>query len=183
MRLLGHNELTLHPRQWYCWSLICSWSIACWHCCNYIFTNSTVITQIFFVTCDKAMKLTHWGLVTPYGDIDLVNIGSGNGLLPDGTKPLPESMLTYHKYGLVAITQGLFHIKYLSHQFLKWAWNARIKISFKSPGGQWVKTGDNYSNREVFLWFNANKFSANRTKTPYTVCKNTTNTHSLPQQH
>ena len=25
-----------------------------------------------------------------------VNIGPGNGLLPDGTKPLPESMLTYH---------------------------------------------------------------------------------------
>ena len=25
-----------------------------------------------------------------------VNIGSGNGLLPDGTKPLPEPMLTDH---------------------------------------------------------------------------------------
>ena len=25
-----------------------------------------------------------------------VNIGSGNGLLPDGTKPLPEPMLTYY---------------------------------------------------------------------------------------
>ena len=24
-----------------------------------------------------------------------VNIGPGNGLLPDGTKPLPEPMLTY----------------------------------------------------------------------------------------
>ena len=24
-----------------------------------------------------------------------VNIGPGNGLVPDGTKPLPESMLTY----------------------------------------------------------------------------------------
>ena len=24
-----------------------------------------------------------------------VNIGSGNGLLPDGTKPSPEPMLTY----------------------------------------------------------------------------------------
>ena len=26
-----------------------------------------------------------------------VNIGSGNGLLPDDTKPLPESMLTYNQ--------------------------------------------------------------------------------------
>ena len=31
----------------------------------------------------------------------LVNIGSGNGLLPDGTKPLPEPMFTYCKYGPV----------------------------------------------------------------------------------
>ena len=34
------------------------------------------------------------GLVTPYGDVDLVNIGSGNGLVLSGTKPLPEAMLT-----------------------------------------------------------------------------------------
>ena len=27
-----------------------------------------------------------------------VDIGSGNGLLPDGTKPLPEPVLTYHMY-------------------------------------------------------------------------------------
>ena len=56
-----------------------------------------------------------------------VNIGTGNDLLPDGTKPLPEPMLTYHKYGPVAITQELFYNKYLSHQLLKWAWNALIK--------------------------------------------------------
>ena len=38
---------------------------------------------------------THKGLVTPYGE--WVNIGSGNGLLRNGTKPLPEPMLTYHQ--------------------------------------------------------------------------------------
>ena len=27
----------------------------------------------------------------------LVNIGSGNGLLADGNKPLPEPMLTYQQ--------------------------------------------------------------------------------------
>ena len=31
--------------------------------------------------------LTHCGQITPYGDIDLVNIDSSNGLLLDGTKP------------------------------------------------------------------------------------------------
>ena len=33
-----------------------------------------------------------------------VNIGSGNGLLPDGTKPLPEPMLTNDQWGVVAFT-------------------------------------------------------------------------------
>ena len=42
-------------------------------------------------------SLTHSGLVAPYGPTDIrVNIGSGNGLLPDGTKPLPEPVLTDH---------------------------------------------------------------------------------------
>ena len=41
--------------------------------------------------------LTHWGLVTPYATEIWVNIGPGNGLMPDSTKPLPEPMLTYHQ--------------------------------------------------------------------------------------
>ena len=32
-----------------------------------------------------------------------VNIDSGNGLLPDDTKPLPEQMLTFHKRGFHGI--------------------------------------------------------------------------------
>ena len=47
--------------------------------------------------------LTHCGPLTPYGTQIPVNIGSGNGLLPDGTKPLPEPTLTYYQnvfYGI-----------------------------------------------------------------------------------
>ena len=40
--------------------------------------------------------LTHCGPVTPYADIDLCQLGLGNGLMPDGTKPSPEPMWTYH---------------------------------------------------------------------------------------
>ena len=42
----------------------------------------------------------------------LDNIGSGNGLLTDGTKPLPEPMLTYHQKGFVAffISQELLKV-------------------------------------------------------------------------
>ena len=40
--------------------------------------------------------VTHCGLVAPHGTKSWVNIGSGNGLLPGGTKPLPELMLIYY---------------------------------------------------------------------------------------
>ena len=42
-----------------------------------------------YVFSRQRIYLTHGSLVTPYGQIDLIfaNIGSGNGLLPGGTKP------------------------------------------------------------------------------------------------
>ena len=51
-------------------------------------------------------------LVTPYGSIYLGHhwrhsSGSGNGLLPGGTKPLPEPVMTNHKWGFVTFTIGL----------------------------------------------------------------------------
>ena len=39
------------------------------------------------------------------------NICSGNGLLPDGTKPLPEPMWTLYQWGFVALTQDQFQRK------------------------------------------------------------------------
>ena len=55
-----------------------------------------------------------------------VNAGPGNGLLPDGTKSLPEPMLTYPKYGLMTFIWGQFHERYLSQWPLKSAWNLLI---------------------------------------------------------
>ena len=54
-----------------------------------------------------------------------------HGLLPEGTKPLPEPMLTYHQLGLVAFIWGKFHRRYYSHHslvslkvtYLKLNWN------------------------------------------------------------
>ena len=69
-------------------------------------------------------KLTHCCLVTPYGDIDLGQHchGSSNGLLPDGTKPLPETMLTYHWWSFVVFTRRGFCRKHWRYQFMKWFW-------------------------------------------------------------
>ena len=50
-----------------------------------------------------------------------VNIGSCNGLLLDGTKPLPEPLLTNDQWGVV-FTWKEFHRKYLRYISLKWVW-------------------------------------------------------------
>ena len=51
-----------------------------------------------------------------------VNIGSGNGLLPDGTKPLPKPKLTDHQWNPVTFILGQFHKRCLNHQSLKSVW-------------------------------------------------------------
>ena len=51
------------------------------------------------------LQLTHCGLV-PYGIVKLVNMDSGNDLMPDGTMPSPEPMLTNHQWSLVVFTLG-----------------------------------------------------------------------------
>ena len=57
--------------------------------------------------------------------ITLINISSGNGLLPDGIKPLPEPMLTYHQWGLAAFTWGKFDRK--SSWYLLLIINSRLQ--------------------------------------------------------
>ena len=83
-----------------------------------------------------------------------VNIASGNGLLPDGTKPLPEPMLTYHQEGPVAFTWVQFYQRYLSHQSFE---NYLSKILFKSPRDQWVNILEpekiySYSAADIFRY-------------------------------
>ena len=81
------------------------------------------------------MALTHCSLVLPYGDI--VNIGSGNGLVPDGNKLLPEPMLTYHQTCFVAVTSEQFHKKF--------SWNLICNMCSEilhlklQPRSEWVE--------------------------------------------
>ena len=47
------------------------------------------------------MNLTHCDLVRPYRDTEIyVNTDSGKGLLPVGTKPLSEQMLTHFGHAM-----------------------------------------------------------------------------------
>ena len=70
---------------------ITSHRILTWH-----FSTPLSPTPIYKIS----IWLTHCGPVMPYGDIYiLVNIVLSNGLLPEGTKPIPEPMLTNHQQG------------------------------------------------------------------------------------
>ena len=62
----------------------------------------------------------------------LAIIGSGNGSVPDGTQPLPEPVLTSHKWGIVAFTSLTSDQLYLSNEFK----NYTIEVVSTSPRGQ-----------------------------------------------
>ena len=47
------------------------------------------------------------------------HIGSGNGLLPDGTKPLPEPMFTLHEWDSVAFNWEQLHGECPSYYFVR----------------------------------------------------------------
>ena len=63
--------------------------------------------------------LNHYGLTTPYGDVVLINIGSGSGLLPDDTKPLNKPILSYQKWDPMTFIWGQFYTRKPSLQSLK----------------------------------------------------------------
>ena len=70
-----------------------------------------------------------------------VNIGSGAGLLPDGTKPLHEPMLTNHQWGLRAFLWGWFHGKCWTYVSLIGVWKLLIKrLQLHLPGANELNT-------------------------------------------
>ena len=63
----------------------------------------------------------------------LVSIGSGNGLLPNGTKALPEPMLTYHWWASVAFYREQFHWYCLRCEIHKRSENCTLKTAPIAP--------------------------------------------------
>ena len=116
--------------------------IIIWHYMSFISTYQFhCIVQVNF---DGAISLTShsqfivawWRHMVPY---NLVNIGSGNGVLPAGTKPWwPEPMLTNLQRVLVTLTWGQLNRKCSRYISLVWVWKYQSKITATSPRGQWV---------------------------------------------
>ena len=113
------------------------------YCCPHL---GAILQKMLNISIRKMCFKNSWGLLTPYGNIDEVNIGPGNGLLPDSIKPLPEQMLTYLQQGPATFFWQQFYIKYINHQSQKIA-RKWPKFSFQFPRGQWV----NYINHKYNL--------------------------------
>ena len=65
-------------------------------CINYDIVRWHILASPGIRELTRVETSIQFGVVTPYGAIKVsINIGPGNGLLSDGTKPLPERMLTY----------------------------------------------------------------------------------------
>ena len=78
------------------------------HMLRYIIPEEMVTVELTSVEVNKGTAhITLWW--RHMASEILINIDSGNGFLPDGTKTLLEPMLTYHQRGPVTITSGHQH--------------------------------------------------------------------------
>ena len=67
-----------------------------------------------------------------------VSNGSGNGMLPDSTKPLPEPLLTNHQWGHVAYTWGQCHRRCKIYLSLIWVWKWKwLILDYSHSHGLW----------------------------------------------
>ena len=76
--------------------------IHCWPKIQEIFLGIVCAYDVMLIW--GRYELTHCGLVTKVWDY----FGLDNGLLPDGSKLVPEPMLTNHQWGAVAFIWGQF---------------------------------------------------------------------------
>ena len=58
--------------------------------------------------------------------------------MPDGTKPLPEPMLTYHQWGSVAFTKCMYQFHKITFHKMNLK-NTLVKLFPHLPGGNELK--------------------------------------------
>ena len=61
------------------------------------FDNILFYCSIIHFHCQIYVSLTHWGLLTSHGIMNQDQHGSGNGLVPEDTKPLQDPMVKYYQ--------------------------------------------------------------------------------------
>ena len=93
-------------------------------------------TTVYFGVL-RIQHLTHCGLVTPHGDVDLEQGWLIRWFAACDTKSLTESMLTYHRWGPVTFSWGQLYTKYSRYHMIYNVWRLHIWkfcYIFKGPG-------------------------------------------------
>ena len=116
----GFWRLSIHWRTWIRIIGNISWSIVASQRTH----SRTVLLLHNCLECSIALlhQLTNGGLVTHKAPEIRIKIGIGNGLLPDGTIPLPEPILTNRHWGFVVFSWGQFHRKWSRYISLIQVW-------------------------------------------------------------
>ena len=110
--------------------------------CSWYFGPSLHLSQALCQFQNKwqlLSYLTRCGPVILYDFLELRNIGSGNGLLSDGTNSLSEPMLTYHQRCSMALTWEQFHKKFSWTQPATCVLRLPSSNDYRITKGPWVK--------------------------------------------
>ena len=79
---------------------------------------------------------------------------SCNDLLPDGTKPLHEPMLTNHEWGLVAFPWGQFYRNRSRNLFVIWFWKCfYLRLQLHLPGASELTFIWHYPDNILHSWY------------------------------
>ena len=104
---------------------------------------SHYLNQVFGIL---KVQLTHCDLILPHSNrrYTWVNTDSSNGMLPSGTKPLPEPILTEHQWGSVAfsweaISYELFKIEIHEEIYEVSSKNYTFKITATHTDYEWCQ--------------------------------------------
>ena len=101
-----------------------------------------------------------------------INIGSGNGLLPDDTKPLPEPMLTNHQWGILTFIWEQFHSDYARHYSVLTVWKLNFwKFWIVSQGPMSYRLLSSPLMRNYLGWAEMSWVSCDTTVMLWITCK------------
>ena len=107
---------------------------------NYGGMHEIPISSLFWYSLYRQITMPIWRHMETQ---NCVNIGSGNGLLPDGTNPIPEPMLSNNQSSPVTVTWGQLHKRFPNHQSIKldWKWLNTLNSLMPSDVIWWHRSG------------------------------------------
>ena len=94
--------------QCFCWDKRCCWMAASGSSTlsSISYAANNILSSMKNTLCRSVQLNTLYSRMTPCGEMDVSQFSSGNGSLPDCTKPLLNPMSIYHQRGPMAYSLG-----------------------------------------------------------------------------